>query len=309
MGRPERVDALIVGAGVAGIAAGIWLRDLGVEPLILEEALQPGGQLHEIHAPIINYLLARGWDGARLASGVLADARAAELRIEVGSPVESISVRARTVVRDGRRFVGSTLVVATGLRRRTLGVPGERELMGHGVSVSANLDRTAYAGRPVVVVGGGTAAVEDAILCAETGSPVMLLHRSARFRARSDFLERARKVRGIRIVTTARVTRILGEGAVSGVEYRVRGAVKPRMLRADAVFVRIGWEPRSELVRGQLRMDRAGYIAAGVGGVTNVARVYAVGDVCSPRCPSIANAEGQGSAAAWEIARLLKRLR
>jgi len=309
MGRPERVDALIVGAGVAGIAAGIWLRDLGVEPLILEEALQPGGQLHEIHAPIINYLLARGWDGARLASGVLGDARAAGLRIEVGSPVESISVGARSVVRDGRRFVGSTLVVATGLRRRTLGVPGERELMGHGVSVSANLDRTAYAGRPVVVVGGGTAAVEDAILCAETGSPVTLLHRSARFRARSDFLERARKDRGIRIVTGARVTRILGEGAVSGVEYRVRGAAKPRVLRADAVFVRIGWEPRSELVRGQLRMDRAGYITAGVGGVTNAARVYAVGDVCSPRCPSIANAEGQGAAAAWEIARLLKRLR
>jgi thioredoxin reductase (NADPH) len=308
MGRPERVEALIVGAGVAGIAAGIWLKDLGVEALLLEEALQPGGQLHEIHAPTINYLLARGWDGPRLAAGVVADARAWQLRIEVGAPVESISVRSRSVVRGGQRFVGGTLIVATGLRRRRLGVPGERELAGHGVSVSANLDRTAYAGRPVVVVGGGTAGVEDALLCAETGSPVTLLHHSARFRARGDFLERARKTRGIKMVTGARVTRILGNGAVSGVEYRVRGAAKPRVLRADAVFVRIGWEPRSELLRRQLRMDRAGYVVAGIGGVTNVPRVYAVGDVCSPRCPSIANAEGQGSAAAWEIARLLKRI-
>jgi thioredoxin reductase (NADPH) len=308
MGRPERVDALIVGAGVAGIAAGIWLRDLGVEAVIFEEALQPGGQLHEIHAPTINYLLARGWDGPRLAAGVVADARAWELRIEVGAPVESINVRQRSAIRGGQRFVGSTLVVATGLRRRSLGVPGERELAGHGVSVSANRDRTAYAGRPVVVVGGGTAGVEDALLCAETGSPVTLLHHSSRFRARSDFLERARKTRGLKIVTSARVTRILGDAEVSGVEYRVRGAAKPRVLPADAVFVRIGWEPRSELLRGQLRMDRAGYVVAGVGGVTNVPRVYAIGDVCSPRSPSMANAEGQGSAAAWEIARLLKRV-
>ena len=308
MGRPERVDALILGAGVAGLSAGIWLKDLGVEPLILEESLQPGGQLHEIHAPIINYMLARGWDGARLAAGVVGDARAAELRIEVGTPVESVSVRTRSVVLGGQRYVGSALVVATGLRRRTLGVPGERELRGHGVSFSANLDRTAYASRPVVVVGGGTAAVEDALLCAEMGSPVTLLHRSARFRARGDFLERAKKNRGIRIVTGARVTRIVGDAAVSSVEYRVRGAAKPRVLKADAVFVRIGWEPRSELLRGQLRLDRAGYIVAGVGGVTNAPRVYAVGDVCSPRCPSIANAAGQGAAAAWEIARGLKRL-
>ena len=308
MGRPERVEALIVGAGVAGIAAGIWLKDLGVEALILEEALQPGGQLHEIHAPTINYLLARGWDGPRLAAGVVSDARAWQLRIEVGAPVESIWAKTRSVVRGGQRFVGRTLIVATGLRRRRLGVPGEQELAGHGVSVSANLDRTAYAGRPVVVVGGGTAGVEDALLCAEMGSPVTLLHHSARFRARGDFLERARKTRGIKMVTGARVTRILGNGAVSGVEYRVRGAAKPRVLRADAVFVRIGWEPRSELLRRQLRMDGAGYVVAGVGGVTNVPRVYAVGDVCSPRCPSIANAEGQGSAAAWEIARLLKRI-
>jgi thioredoxin reductase (NADPH) len=308
MPRPERVDALILGAGVAGLSAGIWLRDLGVEPLILEESFQPGGQLHEIHAPIVNYLLARGWDGGRLASGVMADARAAELRIQVGSPVESISVKTRTVVWDGQRFQGATLVLATGLRRRSLGVPGERELAGRGVSFSANRDRTAYAGRPVVVVGGGTAAVEDALLCAETGSPVTLLHRSARFRARRDFLERTRRERGIRIITGARVTRILGKDQVAGVEYKVRGAARPRTAPADAVFLRIGWEPRTELLRGQLRLDRAGYLIAGPGGSTSVSRVYAIGDVCSPRCPSIANAAGQGAAAAWEIARALKRL-
>jgi thioredoxin reductase (NADPH) len=210
MPRPERHDALILGAGVAGLSAALWLRDLGVESLVFEEMRQPGGQLHEIHAPIMNYLLTFRWEGSRVATGILADARAAELPLLVGSPVTSVRSRDRTIVHEGRTYQGRTMLIATGLRRRRLGVPGERELSGRGVSLSANRDRTQFTGRPVVVIGGGTAAVEDALLCAEVGSPVTLIHRSTRWRARKDFLERARKERGIRIVTGARVRRIVG---------------------------------------------------------------------------------------------------
>ena len=309
MPRRKRLDALIVGAGVAGISAALWLRDFGIESLLLEEGSQPGGQLHQIHAPAMNYLLAYGWEGDRIAAGVLSDARSAELRMLVGSPVERVVARMRRVERDGERFEGRTLVVATGLRRRRLGVPGERELLGHGVSQSANLDRTSYAGLPVVVVGGGTAGVEDALLCSELGSPVTLLHRGTSFRARSDFLARARKDPGIHIVPNARLVRILGRDRVEGVVYRTRGAARPKTIEANAVFIRIGWEPRTELVRGQLRLDRDGFVRVGANGATNLPRVYAVGDVCSPDCPSIANAAGQGAAVAWEIARVLGRMR
>lgn len=305
MPRPELLDALILGAGVAGLSAALWLRDFGVETLVFEESRQPGGQLHDIHAPIVNYLLAFGWEGSRVAAGVLDDARAAGLPLLVGSPVTSVRVRDRSVVADGRAYRGRTLLLATGLRRRRLGVPGEQDLLGRGVSHSANRDRTQFAGRPVVVIGGGTAAVEDALLCAEVGSPVTLLHRSTRWRARRDFLERARKERGIRIVTGARVRRILGDSQVEGVEYRLRGAAKPRVVAADGVFVRIGWEPRSELLRGQLKLDRAGYVVADLGGATSARGVFAAGDVCSPRWPSVASAAGQGANAALEIARML----
>ena len=313
MPGPERVDALILGGGVAGLSAALWLRDFDLTALILEEKLQPGGQLREIHAPIPNYLLGFGFDGARFAGGVLADARSAGLSIRVGEPVTRVSARARAAARgggrDGERYVGRTLLIATGLRRRALEVPGERELVGHGVSHSANRDRSRFAGRPVVVVGGGTAAVEDALLCAEAGSPVTLLHRSARFRARRDFLERARRAPMIQILTGARVTRIGGRESVESVEYRPRGAKTVRSLEAAAVFVRIGWEPRTELLRRQVRLDREGYVRVGPGGATSVPGVYAAGDVCSPRWPSIANAAGQGAAAAWEIARKLGRVR
>ena len=294
---------------MAGLTAALWLRGFGLASLILEEAPVPGGQLHEIYAPIQDYPLSLGRDGPRFASLVLEDARRAELSILVGAPVTRVSARTKTAEREGERFRARTLLIATGLRRRWLGIPGERELMGRGVSHSANRDRTVFAAKPVVVIGGGTAAVEDALLCAEVGSDVTLLHRSARFRARTDFLARARENRRIRIVPNAQARRILGEDNVEGVQYRTRASGATRTLKADAVFVRIGWDPRTELLRGQVGLDRAGYVRASLGGRTTVPGVYAAGDVCSPRWPSIANAAGEGAAAAWEIARLLGRLK
>jgi thioredoxin reductase (NADPH) len=217
-------------------------------------------------------------------------------------------VKTKSVQREEERLRARVLLIATGLRRRQLGVPGERELLGRGVSYSANRDRAAVAGRPVVVIGGGTGGVEDALLCSEVGCDVTLLHRSARFSARTDFLARARKDPRIRIVPNAEVRAIVGEERVESVEYGTKGSGLKRVVRADAVFVRIGWEPRTDLLRGQLRLDRAGYLRASLGGATGVPGVFAAGDVCSPRCPTIANASGQGAAAAWEMARYLGRV-
>jgi thioredoxin reductase (NADPH) len=310
MPRTERVDALILGGGMAGLTAALTLQGFGLDTVVVEEARSPGGQLHEIHAPITDHPFAFGSDGARFASIVLETARRAQLSILVGSPVTRVTARTHALALGRERFHARTLLIATGLKRRQLGVPGERELLGRGVSYSANRDRTVYAGKPVVVIGGGTGAVEDALLCAEVGCQVTLLHRSARFfRARTDFLARARQDLGIKIVLNAAVRRIVGKDGVEAVEYRMNGSRVTRTLKADGVFVRIGWEPRTELLRGQLRLDRAGYIRVSPGGATALPGVYAAGDVCSPRCPTIANAAGQGAAAAWEMARALGRLR
>ena len=304
----DTTDALILGGGMTGLTAALWLRGFGLTHLILEEFQLPGGQLHEIHAPIDDYPLALGRDGPRFASLVLEEARRAELSILVGSPVVRVSARTKTVRSGKERFRGRTLLLATGLRRRWLEIPGERKLMGRGVSRSANLDRERYAGKPVMVIGGGTAAVEDALLCAEVGCDVTLLHRTAKFRARSDYFARARKDPRIKIIPNAQARQILGDEAVEEVQYRVRGSGMTRAVRASAVFVRIGWEPRTELVRGQVGLDRAGYVRVRAGGATTVAGVFAAGDVCSPRWPSIANAAGQGAAAAREMAGFLGRL-
>ena len=316
-------DVLVVGAGPAGLSAALWLRDFGLSCLLLEQERQPGGQLHQIHAPIPNYLTAYGWDGARFAGVALGDARAASLEILVGEPVRRIvregpsgaggapTRRGALMLRVDRgreRLRGRALILATGLRRRALGVPGEKELTAHGVSHSANRDRMRWAQRPVAVVGGGTAAVEDAILCAEVGCDVLLLHHSARFRARTDFMERARAHPKIRIVTNAEVRAIVGKERVEAVRFRERGKRRDEEARVDAVYVRIGWEPETEAARGVVKLDRAGYVRVGPNGRTSAAGIYAAGDVCSPGCPSIAGAVGQGSAVAWEIARAMGRL-
>lgn len=321
MPRPERLDALILGGGMAGLSAALSMRGFGLDVAIVEEAVRPGGQIHEVHAVIRDYPMAYGLDGARFAAQLLGEARAAGLSILVGAPVTRVSARGRWVERpghDGRRerVHARALVIATGLRRRSLGVPGERELLGRGVSHSANRDRTLFAGRPVVVIGGGTAAVEDALLCADLGSEVTLLHRSARFRARADFLDRARAHPRIRIVTSAELLRIEGTDHVEAVEYRPRGgdraaaASRGRRERIPVagVFVRIGWDPRTELFRRQVALDRAGYVKVRAGGATSVPGVWAAGDVCSPRCPTLANAAGQGAVVAWEIVRALERM-
>ena len=284
----QRHDVLIVGAGPAGLSAALWLRDFGLTSLLFERERQPGGQLHQIHAPIPNYLTAYGWNGERFAGVALADAQAivadwpvycaASLEILVGEPVRRIVVEPAArrggapvlrVDRGRERYRGSAILLATGLRRRTLDVPGEEDLAGRGVSHSANRDRMRWAERPVAVVGGGTAAVEDAILCAEAGCDVLLLHRSARFRARNDFLARARANPKIRIVTNAEVRAILGKERVEAVRFRSRGARHDQEAPVDAVDVRIGWEPETGAARGVVRLDRVGSVRGGPNGRTS----------------------------------------
>ena len=204
LGRP------VVASSVGGIPE--MIRD-GVTGVLVPPH-DPDALAAAIVRVITDHPFAYGSDGPRYASVVLESARRAELSILVGAPVTRVSARTHSLARGRERFHARTLLIASGLKRRWLGIPGERELLGRGVSLSANRDRTVYAGKPVVVIGGGTGAVEDALLCAEVGCQVTLLHRSARFRARTDFLERAWKDPSVRIVTNAQVRRILGKESV-----------------------------------------------------------------------------------------------
>lgn len=179
------LDVLIVGAGPAGVSAGLWARELGLTATVVESSAAPGGQLHHVHfAP-------RDVAGVRADDGPAIAARYALQLADAGVPLLSEHMAATLELADdaagepGVRFTNGTrldaraVLIATGARRRRLEVPGEREFEGRGVSYSATRDRQLLAGRPVVVVGGGDAAYENALILADAGCDVTLLVRRA----------------------------------------------------------------------------------------------------------------------------------
>jgi thioredoxin reductase (NADPH) len=194
------------------------------------------------------------------------------------------------------------IIIATGVRRRRLGIPGEMELLGRGVMESGKHERDRFAGKDVCVVGGGDAAAENALLLAEVCPTVTLVHRGKKLRARTEFVERLRGEHCITVFTDSVIRRIIGESEVEGVEIMRGGAIKSFEMAVKGVLVRIGVEPNTELFLDQLQMDERGYIVVTGEQETSVGNVFAVGDVSNPLAPTIIGATGSGATAAKVIA-------
>lgn len=299
-------DAIVVGAGPAGLAAALGCRRLGLATLVLEGAGAPGGQLREILHPVHDYPGLVASDGAALAEALLRQAREAGAEVRPEAPAAAIeppadgAAEAVRVACGRETLAARRLILATGARPRRLGVPGEAEMIARGEVWRGSRDGARFAGRPVAVVGGGDRALQNALLLAEAGAAVTLIHRSWRFRARRAFLAPALAHPRIRVLAGAAVRRILGENRVEAVELS-GGAALP----VDAVFVYIGMEAAADLVRGRaaleedgrVRVDGAGRVLTGAG--APLRGVHAAGDVCTPAAfRGIAASVGQGMIAA-----------
>jgi thioredoxin reductase (NADPH) len=301
-------DVVIVGAGPAGASAALWARSLDLVPLVLEASASSGGQLHIVHFHPQNLAGVADGDGAAIA-GVLAK-QLAEARIEVrgGSPAAkleggSAAGPARVITADGVAHEGSAVVVASGARRRRLEVPGERELEGRGVSFSATGDRAMLAGRRVVVVGGGNAAFENALLLSGTGSPVTIVVRDQPH-ARREFVQRVAQDPRIEVLEGASVTAIRGSDRVTAVAIEHAGRHHERP--AEGVVVKVGMVPNTEWCAGALDLDPDGYVRVDAALRSSHPRAWAVGDVTHPAVPSLAVAIGQGAQAMGAIRAVLR---
>jgi len=296
-------DVLIIGAGPAGLSAALWCDELGLDTLLLEGGAEVGGQLHWIHHPVENYLGLRAENGRELRDLFAARVEEAGFDLWTGVEIESIDVRSKRVrLASGEELQSIFLVVAMGLRRRRLGVPGEAEFAGRGMIESAARDRELFAGRDVCVVGGGDAAVENALLLAEVCPTVTLVHRGKKLRARAEFVERLQGTHCVTVFKEAELVSVLGGERVEAVEIRRRGAIKPFQMAVGGVLVRAGYEPNTELLGGQLETDERGYARVNSEQETSAENVFAVGDVASPLAPTIAGAAGAGATAAKVIA-------
>jgi thioredoxin reductase (NADPH) len=300
-------DVIIIGAGAAGLSAALWCDALGLDTLLLEAATETGGQLLNIHHAIENYLGCRAANGRELRDLFAAQVEEAEFDLWTEVEIESVDLQAKRItLRSGEELQAISIIIATGVRRRALDIPGEAELRGRGMIESARRDRESFAGMDVCVIGGGDAAVENALLLAEVCPTVTLVHRSKKLRARTELVERLRTNHCVTVFTEATVRRIIGAGAVEGVEIFRRGAIKPFEMAVRGVLVRIGMEPNTGLFREQLHMDERGYIITTGEQETSAGNVFAVGDVSNPLAPTISGATGAGATAAKVIASRLK---
>jgi thioredoxin reductase (NADPH) len=296
-------DVLIIGAGAGGLSAALWCDKLGLDALVLEERAEVGGQLLWVHNPVENYLGLRAANGRELRDHFAAQVEDAEFDLWTDVEIETVDLGAKRVsLRSGEELQSIFLVVATGLRRRHLGVPGEAEFEGRGMIESAARDRELFAGRDVVVVGGGDSAVENALLLSEVCPTVTLVHRRKKLRARRELVERLQGTHCVTVFTEAELVRVIGSDAVDAVEIKRHGAIKPFQMAVGGVLVRVGYEPNTELFRGQLETDERGYVRVSSDQETSAENVFAVGDVASPRAPTISGAVGAGATAAKIIA-------
>jgi len=296
-------DVIIIGAGPAGISAALWCDELGLDTLVLEQAEQIGGQLHNVHNPITNHLGVKTNNGAEFIERFAADVADADFDLWTGVAIDQIDLTAKRIsLRSGEELKTIAIMIATGVRRRSLGIPGESEFVGKGIMESGKRDRDLFIGKDVCVVGGGDAAAENALLLSDGCATVTLVHRGKRLRARREMVEQLQTNHCVTVFTESVVTRIMGNEEVEAVEVQRKDGLKPFQIAVKGVLIRIGVEPNTELFRDQLQLDEQRYIVTDSRHETNVPMVFAVGDVSNPLAPTISSAVGAGATAAKVIA-------
>jgi thioredoxin reductase (NADPH) len=307
---PRAVRCLILGAGPAGYTAAVYAARALLEPVLIR-GLTPGGQL-TITTDVENYPgFAEVIQGPWLMDQM--HAQAAHVGAEL---VDDIAVAADLSARpfrigcdSGQTWLAETLIIATGAQAKWLGLESEKRFQGFGVSACATCDGFFYRGKQVVVAGGGNTAVEEALFLTKFAAKVTLIHRRDELRAEKILQERLFANPKIEVVWDSAIDEVLGAAdplGVSGVRLRNVKSGATRDLACDGLFVAIGHAPASELFKGQLAMDGAGYLKVEPGRTaTAVEGVFAAGDVTDDVYRQAVTAAGLGCMAALEAVRLL----
>ena len=204
----------------------------------------------------------------------------------------------KEVVTKGETFYGRSVILATGAATKDLGVLGEKELVGRGVSYCAACDGMFYRGKTVVIVGGGNTAAADAIQLSRLCEKVYLVHRRDTLRATRVYHKPLMEAENVEILWNSQVTELLQEGRLTGVKVKNKVTGQEQEIPCDGIFVSIGRQPATELVKGQVELDPAGYIVADESTRTNLPGVFAVGDVRTKSLRQVVTAVSDGAVAA-----------
>jgi thioredoxin reductase (NADPH) len=302
----ERV--IVIGSGPAGLTAALYAARANLSPLVLAGGMY-GGQLM-LTTEVENFPgFPEGIMGPDLMLKFREQAERFGARIE-NVDVTEVDFRSRplTVRTTEAEYRARSVIAATGAAARWLGIPGEERLRGRGISTCATCDGAFFRDRHIVVVGGGDSAIEEALFLTRFGSKVTLIHRRDSLRASKIMADRAQANPKIDFVWNTVVEEALGQDRLESLTLRTVTDGRTANFPADALFIAIGHDPNTEIFRGQLELDQAGYIRSEDGTRTNIEGVFVAGDVHDIRYKQAITAAGSGCRAAMDVEKFLEAL-
>jgi thioredoxin reductase (NADPH) len=304
----ESWDLVIIGAGSAGLAAGVYAARSGLKTLVLDEKTA-GGTAAD--APLVeNYLGFQNISGFELAQKMVAHCRSTGVTIHEFENVLSLDLSGeKKIVKTSKAaYEAKTVIIASGSHYRKIGVPGEKEFLGRGVSYCGICDGPLFKGKHVLVVGGGNSALITALYLAGLASEVKLAHRRDTFRAEEALVKTLKEKANVEILWNTEVKEVKGEKLVNKAIIFNRKTGETKELFVDGVFVQVGETPNSQIAKeAGVDVDKDGYVMIDIQQRTNIAGVYAAGDVANHPVKQIGTAVGQGITAALEAYGYIRR--
>src|SRR2546428_11330108 len=306
MSSNEVREVIIIGGGPAGYTAALYAARANLEPLVIE-GFQWGGQLM-ITSDVENY---PGYPEGAMGPEMMAEFRRQAERFGSEFVTDDVSrvdfsERPFRVWVEGTEYRAKAIVIATGASARRLGLPGEQQYQGRGVSACATCDGAFFKDKELIVVGGGDSAMEEATFLTRFATKVTVVHRRDEFRASQIMLDRARANEKIDFITNTVVEAVLGDDKMTGARLRDTLTDETSEIAADGLFVAIGHDPNTGLFAGHLEHDEAGYLVTQPGTTeTNIPGVFAVGDVQDHVYRQAVTAAGSGCLGALDAERFL----
>ena len=301
-------DVVIIGGGPAGLAAGIYLTRGKIRTMLIEKE-NLGGQITKVEW-IENYPgFSHGVAGPQLASEMLAQATYFGLQLDLGeiTGLELYSKSRCLQFADGRSVTAKAILIASGCHRMKLGIPGETEFEGKGVFSCALCDGGEFTGKKVAICGGGDSGLTEALYMSKIASGVVLLEATKSLTASPILQERARENQKIEVHCDTKVTSVLGNANVEGIEIEHGATKKKDIIKTDGLLVDIGMKPNTDYLKTVVPLDSRGYIPVNEKMATGIPYIYAAGDIRSGSLGQVVTAVNDGAIAAVSIQKLLQQ--